>query len=75
METMTIKYNPANTLVQPVIELIQRIKDFEIVSISEDEYIPNAETLTAMKEAREGKTTRAKNSKDLFIQILGKSYV
>lgn len=53
METMTIQYNPGNVLVRPIIELIQQVKGIKIVSRS-DGYVPNAETLAAMKEAREG---------------------
>lgn len=32
---------------------------------------PNAATRTAIQDAREGRTKKAKNTKDLFRQILG----
>ena len=50
---MTIEYNPTNSLVQPIIQLIQQAKGIKIISRS-DVYVPNAETKAAMKEAREG---------------------
>ena len=53
MQTMTIQYNPANALVQPIIELIQQVKGIKIISRS-DEYVPNEVTKAAMREAREG---------------------
>lgn len=53
METMTIQYNPASLLVQRVIELIQQVKGIKIISRS-DEFVPNEETIAAMKEARVG---------------------
>ena len=35
METMTIRYNPASSLVRPVIELLQQVKGIRIVSRSD----------------------------------------
>ena len=35
METMTIQYNPASSLVRPVIELLQQVKGIRIVSRSD----------------------------------------
>ena len=53
METMTIQYNPSSVLVQPIIELIEQVKGIKIISRT-DTFVPNASTLAAMKEAREG---------------------
>ena len=53
METMTIQYNPSNLLVRSIIELIQQVKGIKIISRS-DEFVPNAATIAAMQEAREG---------------------
>ena len=70
MQTMTIEYNPADALVQSVIGLIQQVKKIRVVSRS-DEYVPNAETLEAIKDVKEGRVYHAKNTEDLFQQILG----
>lgn len=53
METMTIQYNPSSVLVQPIIELIEQVKGIKIISRT-DTFVPNASTLAAIKEAREG---------------------
>lgn len=68
MQTMTIEYNPADALVQSVIGLIQQVKKIRVVSQS-DEYVPNAETLEAIKDVKEGRVYHAKNTEDLFQQI------
>lgn len=70
MQTMTIEYNPADALVQSVIGLILQVKKIRVVSQS-DEYVPNAETLEAIKDVKEGRVYHAKNTEDLFQQILG----
>ncbi len=70
METMTIQYNPANSLVQPIIELIQRVKGIKIISRS-DQYIPTKETLAAMKEAREGNLKTYSSVDEMMTDILG----
>ena len=70
MQTMTIEYNPADALVQSVLGLIQQVKKIHIVSRS-DEYVPNAETLEAIQDVKEGRVYHAKNTEDLFQQILG----
>ncbi|MBQ7258788.1 MAG: hypothetical protein IJS57_02465 [Paludibacteraceae bacterium] len=67
---MTIEYNPADALVQSVIGLILQVKKIRVVSQS-DEYVPNAETLEAIKDVKEGRVYHAKNTEDLFQQILG----
>ena len=70
MQTMTIQYNPANALVQPIIELIQQVKGIKIISCS-DEYVPTKETLEAVQDIKAGKVYHATNTDDLFQQILG----
>ena len=67
---MTIQYNPANSLVQPIIELIQRVKGIKIISRS-DQYIPTKETLAAMKEAREGNLKTYSSVDEMMTDILG----
>ena len=69
METMTIQYNPANSLVQSIIELIQQVKGIKIISRS-DEYIPTKETLAAMKEAREGNLKTYASVDEMMADIL-----
>lgn len=69
METMTIQYNPTNVLVRPIIELIQQVKGIKIVSRS-DEFVPNAETLAAMKEAREGNLKTYSDVQEMLNDIL-----
>ena len=69
METMTIQYNPSNSLVQPIIQLIQRVKGIKIISRS-DEYIPTKETLAAMKEAREGNLKTYSSVDEMMANIL-----
>ena len=70
METMTIEYNPSNALVRPVIELIQQVKGIKIISRTA-ECVPNAETLEAIQDIKDGKVFHAQNTEDLFQQILG----
>lgn len=41
MATMTIQYNPASTIVRPVIELLQQMKGIKIISRS-DSKVPKA---------------------------------
>ena len=69
METMTIQYNPANSLVQSIIELSQQVKGIKIISRS-DEYIPTKETLAAMKEAREGNLKTYASVDEMMADIL-----
>ena len=66
---MTIQYNPTNVLVRPIIELIQQVKGIKIVSRS-DEFVPNAETLAAMKEAREGNLKTYSDVQEMLNDIL-----
>ena len=67
---MTIEYNPTNSLVQPIIQLIQQVKGIRIVSRS-DVYVPNAETKAAMKEAREGDLKTYSSVDEMMQDILG----
>ena len=69
METMTIQYNPSNLLVRPIIELIQQVKGIKILSRS-DEFVPNAQTIAAMKEAREGNLKTYSNVDEMLADIL-----
>ena len=69
-QTMTIEYNPADRLVQSVIGLMLQIKNIRIVSRS-DEFVPDDETLKAAQDVKDGKVFHAKNTDDLFQQILG----
>ena len=69
MATMTIQYNPADALVRPIIELIQQIKNIRIVSRT-DEFIPNAKTKAAMKEARTADLKTYSSVKDMMNDIL-----
>lgn len=69
METMTIQYNPASLLVQRVIELIQQVKGIKIISRS-DEFVPNEETIAAMKEARVGNLNIYSDLQEMLSDIL-----
>jgi hypothetical protein len=69
METITIKYNPTNSLATSAIELLRRIKGITIVS-QEKTYKPNAETIAAIKELRSGKCKRYKSADEMFNDIL-----
>ena len=69
METITIKYNPANTLAMSAIELLRRIKGITIVP-QQKSYKPNAETVAAIKELRSGKCKRYKSADEMFNDIL-----
>ena len=69
MQTMTIQYNPTNELVQPIIELIQRVNGIKIISRS-DEYVPTRKTLAAMKEARTADLKTYSDVKEMMNDIL-----
>ena len=69
METLTIKYNPANALAMSVIELMQRIKGITIIP-KQKTYKPNAKTVAAIKELRSGKCKRYKSADEMFNDIL-----
>ena len=69
MATMTIQYNPADALVQSIIGLIQQIKNIRIVSRTE-EFVPNAKTKAAMKEARSANLKTYSNVQEMMADIL-----
>ena len=69
METLTIKYNPANELAMSAIELLQRIKGITILP-KQKTYKPNAETVAAIKELRSGKCKHYKSADEMFNDIL-----
>lgn len=68
-QTMTIEYNPADSLVQPVIELIRQVKKIRIVSSSET-FVPNAKTKAAMREARSANLKTYSDVKEMMTDIL-----
>ena len=70
METMTIQYSPTNALVRPIIELLQQVKGIKIISRS-DEFVPNAATIAAMKEARTGDLNTYSSVSEMMKDILG----
>ena len=70
METMNIQYNPTSLLVQPIIELIQQVKGIKIISRT-DTFVPNAKTIAAMKEAREGNLKTYSDVDAMMKDILG----
>ena len=73
---MTIKYNPANALVQTVIELIRNVKAIKIVKETENEYVPNAETIKAFKDIENGRNLHSYDSvENLMTSILGENYM
>lgn len=65
-----IQYNPTSLLVQRVIELIQQVKGIKIISRS-DEFVPNKETIAAMKEARKGNLKTYLDAQAMLKDILG----
>lgn len=69
METIIIEYNPKNELAQSVIGLIKKISSIKIISDSSNE-ITNKKTLEAINDVENGKVYHAKNTEDLFKQIL-----
>jgi len=69
METLTIKYNPANALAMSAVELLRRIKGITIVP-QRKTYKPNAETVAAIKELRSGKCKHYKSADEMFNDIL-----
>ena len=71
METMTIRYNPANDFVLSLINLLRKTKAIKIVSDSGVTYEPNAETLEAIEDVKNGRVYHASGTEDLFKQILG----
>ena len=71
MESMTIRYNPANAFVNAVISLIRQTKAIKIIDDTAAEYVPNKETLEAIDDIKNGRVYHAGSTEDLFEQILG----
>ena len=71
METMTIRYNPANDFARTLVNLLRQPKAIKIMSDSGVTYEPNAETLEAVDDVKNGRVYHAANTEDLFKQILG----
>lgn len=69
-QTMTIEYNPTDSLVQPIIELIHQVKKIRIVSSAET-FVPNAKTKAAMKEARSADLKTYSDVKEMMTDNLG----
>lgn len=63
METITLSYNPRSAVAMSLLAALRASQAF----IEE----PNSATIAAMHELEAGRGTRAKNTNDLFTQILG----
>ena len=63
MATITLSYNPRNAVAISMLAAIRASQAF-----TEE---PNSATIAAIRELEAGRGTRAKNSSDLFKQILG----
>ncbi|MCQ2310151.1 MAG: hypothetical protein MJZ64_00140 [Paludibacteraceae bacterium] len=63
METITLSYNPRSAVALSMLAAIRASQAF----IEE----PNSATIAAIQELEAGRGTRAKDSTDLFKQILG----
>ena len=63
METITLSYNPRSAVALSMLAAIRASQAF----IEE----PNSATIAAIQELEAGRGTRAKDSHDLFKQILG----
>ncbi|MCQ2325231.1 MAG: hypothetical protein MJZ58_03465 [Paludibacteraceae bacterium] len=63
MATITLSYNPRSAVAMSLLAAIRASQAF-----MEE---PNETTIAAIQELEAGRGTRAKNSQDLFKQILG----
>ena len=63
MATITLSYNPRSAVALSLLAAIRASQAF-----MEE---PNETTIAAIQELESGRGTRAKNSQDLFKQILG----
>ena len=63
MATITLSYNPRSAVAMSLLAAIRASQAF-----MEE---PNETTIAAIRELEAGRGTRAKNSQDLFKQILG----
>ena len=65
MTTITLKINKQSKAGKLMFDFIELITKQPGVEILEDK-IPNEETIKAIEDAYSGKTTKVKNSKELF---------
>lgn len=71
MATITLKINEKSKAGKTFLDLIQLFNSKKAgIEIIEKDYIPNKETLKAMKEAKEGKVISAKNVDELMEKLL-----
>lgn len=70
METITFQYNPADTMVARLIDMLRAIKNIRITTDTATD-TPNRETLQAIRDAQNGNVFHADSTDDLFHQILG----
>ena len=70
METMTIRYNPANDFARTLVNLLRQTKAIKIMSDSGVTYEPNAETLEAVNDVKNGRVYHAANTEDLFTTLI-----
>ena len=70
METMTIRYNPANDFARTLVNLLRQTKAIKIMSDSGVTYEPNAETLEAVNDVKNGRVYHAANTEDLFTNLI-----
>ena len=70
METMTFQYNPADVFMSNLVAMIRSVKNIKIINDTAAD-VPNAETLQAIEDVRNGKVFHAASTDDLFKQILG----
>jgi len=71
MSTFKFIIRDQNKYAKSIISLLREIAAQHEFVTEEPIETPNKETLKAMKDAKSGKVFRAKNTKDLFKQILG----
>lgn len=62
METITLAFNPNDTVAMAVIGMIEKIGHFDIMR--EDD--PNETTLQALHDAHNGNTYQSKSLEDMF---------
>ena len=59
---MTIRYNPANDFARTLVNLLRQTKAIKIMSDSGVTYEPNAETLEAVDDVKNGRVYHAANT-------------
>lgn len=50
-------------------ELLKLLRSYDFVKFTNDELIPNQETIEAIEDARNGKLNRYKSSKEMFDEL------